>query len=87
MKITMVGTGYVGLVTGSCFAEIGINVTCVDIDQQKIENLKKGILPIYEPGLEELVKRNHEKERLNFSTELSKNLDGVDVVFGAVGTP
>jgi len=87
MKITMVGTGYVGLVTGSCFAEIGIDVTCVDIDQQKIENLKKGILPIYEPGLEELVKRNHEKERLKFSTELAKNLDGVDVVFGAVGTP
>jgi len=87
MKITMVGTGYVGLVTGSCFAEIGIDVTCIDIDQQKIGNLKKGILPIYEPGLEELVKRNHEKERLNFSTELSKNLDGVDVVFGAVGTP
>ncbi len=87
MKITMVGTGYVGLVTGSCFAEIGIDVTCVDIDQRKIENLKNGILPIYEPGLEELVKRNHEKERLNFSTELAKNLDGVDVVFGAVGTP
>ncbi len=87
MKITMVGTGYVGLVTGSCFAEIGIDVTCIDIDQRKIENLKKGILPIYEPGLEELVKRNHEKERLKFSTELSENLDGVDVVFGAVGTP
>ncbi len=87
MKITMVGTGYVGLVTGSCFAEIGIDVTCIDIDQRKIENLKQGILPIYEPGLEELVKRNHEKERLNFSTVLSENLDGVDVVFGAVGTP
>ncbi len=87
MKITMVGTGYVGLVTGSCFAEIGIDVTCVDIDQRKIENLKKGILPIYEPGLEDLVKRNHEKDRLRFSTELAKNLEGVDVVFGAVGTP
>ncbi len=87
MKIIMVGTGYVGLVTGSCFAEIGIDVTCVDIDQQKIENLKKGILPIYEPGLEELVKRNTEKERLKFSMELSKNLNDADVIFGAVGTP
>ncbi len=87
MKIIMVGTGYVGLVTGSCFAEIGIDVTCIDIDQQKIENLKKGILPIYEPGLEELVKRNTEKERLKFSTELSENLNDADVVFGAVGTP
>jgi UDPglucose 6-dehydrogenase len=87
MKIVMVGTGYVGLVTGSCFAEVGIDVTCIDIDQQKIENLKKGILPIYEPGLEELVKRNAEKERLKFSTELSKNLNDADVVFGAVGTP
>ena len=87
MKIIMVGTGYVGLVSGSCFAEVGIDVTCIDIDQQKIENLKKGILPIYEPGLEELVKRNTEKERLKFSTELSKNLNDADVVFGAVGTP
>jgi UDPglucose 6-dehydrogenase len=87
MKITMVGTGYVGLVTGACFSEVGIDVTCVDIDQKKIENLNKGIIPIYEPGLEELVKRNVEKDRLHFSTKLAENLEGVNVVFGAVGTP
>lgn len=87
MKITMVGTGYVGLVTGACFSEVGIDVTCVDIDQKKIENLNNGIIPIYEPGLEELVKRNVEKERLHFSTKLADCLDGVNVVFGAVGTP
>ncbi len=87
MNITMVGTGYVGLVTGACFSEVGINVTCVDIDEKKIENLRKGILPIYEPGLEDLVSRNYEKGRLNFSTNLSESLDDADVVFGAVGTP
>ncbi len=87
MKIIMVGTGYVGLVTGACFSEVGIDVTCVDIDQNKIDNLNKGILPIYEPGLEELVKRNTEKGRLRFSTNLAENLKDVDVVFGAVGTP
>jgi len=87
MKITMVGTGYVGLVSGTCFSEVGIDVTCVDIDQKKIENLNKGIIPIYEPGLEELVKRNVEKNRLHFSTKLADNLEGVNVVFGAVGTP
>jgi UDPglucose 6-dehydrogenase len=87
MKIVMVGTGYVGLVTGSCFSEVGIDVTCVDIDRQKIENLNKGILPIYEPGLEDLVKRNTEKGRLKFSTSLADNLADADVVFGAVGTP
>ena len=83
----MVGTGYVGLVTGSCFSEVGIDVTCVDVDQKKIENLNKGIIPIYEPGLEDLIKRNVEKDRLHFSTELSESLNDVDVVFGAVGTP
>lgn len=87
MKITIVGTGYVGLVTGACFSEVGIDVTCVDIDEKKIKNLQKGILPIWEPGLEDLVKRNSENGRLHFSTKLSESLDGVNIVFGAVGTP
>ncbi|MBU3926287.1 MAG: UDP-glucose/GDP-mannose dehydrogenase family protein [Bacteroidetes bacterium] len=87
MKITIVGTGYVGLVTGACFSEVGIDVWCVDIDEKKIENLKNGIIPIYEPGLEEIVQRNVAKGRLHFSTNLAECLDGVSVVFGAVGTP
>jgi len=87
MKITVIGTGYVGLVTGTCFSEVGVNVTCIDIDQKKIDNLKKGILPIYEPGLEEMVLRNLEKKRLNFSTDLKDNIADCDVAFIAVGTP
>jgi UDPglucose 6-dehydrogenase len=87
MKITVVGTGYVGLVTGTCFAEVGVEVTCVDIDQKKIDNLKKGILPIYEPGLEEMVLRNTKKERLKFSTDLSEAIRDSEIAFIAVGTP
>lgn len=87
MKITVVGTGYVGLVTGACLAEVGIDVTCVDIDKKKIDNLNKGIIPIWEPGLEPMVKRNFDAKRLHFTTQLSEVIDGVDVVFGAVGTP
>lgn len=87
MKITIVGTGYVGLVTGTCFAEVGIDVTCVDIDQKKINGLKKGIMPIYEPGLEAMVKRNYDKERLHFSTTLGEAIQDSEAVFIAVGTP
>jgi UDPglucose 6-dehydrogenase len=87
MKIAVVGTGYVGLVTGTCFAEVGIDVTCVDIDQKKIDNLHNGILPIYEPGLEEMVSRNVEKGRLHFSTDLGEAIKDCDVAFIAVGTP
>jgi UDPglucose 6-dehydrogenase len=88
MKITIVGTGYVGLVTGACFAEVGIDVTCVDIDKDKIDKLNKGVIPIYEPGLEEIVHRNVEKGRLHFSTELAPTLkNGSEVIFSAVGTP
>lgn len=87
MKISIVGTGYVGLVTGTCFSEVGLDVTCVDIDKKKIENLKNGIVPIYEPGLEPMVLRNVEKGRLHFSTNLASTLDGTEVIFSAVGTP
>lgn len=87
MNIAIVGTGYVGLVSGTCFAEMGAHVTCVDVDAEKINKLKNGIMPIYEPGLEELVKRNVSFERLQFTTDLTEVLDDVEVVFSAVGTP
>lgn len=87
MKLAIVGTGYVGLVTGTCFAEVGINVTCIDVDQRKIENLRQGILPIYEPGLEPMVERNVRDGRLHFSTSLGESIQGADAVFIAVGTP
>ena len=87
MNIAVVGTGYVGLVSGACFAEMGVNVTCVDIDKEKISKLLSGIIPIYEPGLEELVKRNVDEGRLHFTTDLTTVLNDVDVVFSAVGTP
>lgn len=87
MNIAIVGTGYVGLVTGTCFAEIGVNVTCVDTNSEKIESLQKGIIPIYENGLEEMVTRNFKAGRLKFTTSLESVLDDVEVVFSAVGTP
>lgn len=87
MKIAVVGTGYVGLVTGACLSEVGIQVTCIDIDAKKIENLHNGILPIYEPGLEEIVERNYQKERLHFSTNLGESIQGAEAAFIAVGTP
>ncbi|MFC2148952.1 UDP-glucose dehydrogenase family protein [Bacteroidota bacterium] len=87
MNLTVIGTGYVGLVSGTCFAEMGNNVTCIDIDSKKIDDLKKGIIPIYEPGLEAMVKRNVDNNTLHFSTDLHLNLDKCDIAFIAVGTP
>lgn len=87
MKIAIVGTGYVGLVTGTCFAEMGTEVYCVDVDKRKIDNLKQGIMPIYEPGLEDMVRRNLQAGRLHFTTDLKDCLDEVEILFSAVGTP
>ena len=87
MKIVIVGSGYVGLVTGACFSEVGIDVVCVDIDRKKIDNLNKGIIPIYEPGLEEMLTRNMKKGRLTFTTDISEAIKGSEVVFISVGTP
>ena len=87
MKISVVGTGYVGLVTGTCFAETGVNVACVDINEKKIEMLNNGRIPIYEPGLEDIYQRNVEKGRLSFTTNLETSLQNADAVFIAVGTP
>lgn len=87
MNIAIVGTGYVGLVSGTCFSDMGVNVTCVDVDERKIEDLKNGIIPIYEPGLEEMVHKNVKAGRLKFSTNLAEVLDEVEIVFSAVGTP
>ena len=87
MNIAIVGTGYVGLVTGACFADTGVNVTCVDVDENKVEALKQGRVPIYEPGLDELVAKNYKAGRLKFTTSLKEVLNSQDVVFCAVGTP
>ena len=87
MKIAIVGTGYVGLVSGTCFAEMGVDVTCVDVDKAKIEGLQQGQVPIYEPGLDEMVLRNTREGRLHFTTDLRECLDDVEIVFSAVGTP
>ena len=87
MKLCMIGTGYVGLVSGTCFSDLGNNVICVDRDQKKINDLKKGIIPIHEPGLDELVQKNYKNNRLKFSTNLKESVSKSDIVFICVGTP
>ena len=87
MKICMIGSGYVGLVTGTCFAEMGNDVTCVDKDAARVKRLKKGEIPFYEPGLSEVLLRNQKQRRLSFSVNLAQSVAGADVIFIAVGTP
>ena len=87
MKICIIGSGYVGLVTGACFSDLGNTVTCVDINREIIEKLNKGIIPIYEPGLQELVLRNLKKKRLLFTTDISSSIKKSDIIFICVGTP
>src|ERR1044071_6993009 len=87
MKIVVTGTGYVGLVTGACLADVGAEVICIDVNEEKIKNLQAGIMPIYEPGLEDIVQRNFKKGRLRFSTDLQQSIAGAQIVFIAVGTP
>ena len=87
MKLCMIGTGYVGLVSGVCFSDLGNTVYCVDKDINKINNLNKGLVPIYEPGLEEILKKNYKQKRLFFTTDLKKAVFNSDVIFICVGTP
>lgn len=87
MKIAVIGTGYVGLVTGTCFSDMGNDVWCVDVDTSKIQNLKEGIIPIYEPGLEDMVKSNYELGHLRFTTDIAEALEHANICFIAVGTP
>ena len=87
MKLCMIGTGYVGLVSGTCFSDLGNDVICVDNDSKKIDSLKKGIIPIYEPGLDELVLKNYKNKKLQFSTDLNDSVSRSDIVFICVGTP
>src|SRR6266404_4196721 len=87
MHISVIGTGYVGLVTGACFAEFGVDVTCVDVDEKKVDKLNRGVIPIYEPGLDTIVEKNVAAHRLGFTTDLRTAVERAQIVFLAVGTP